>query len=120
MTPGRYVDFFETYDDYPVINMLQIEDLGFCAKGESAGFRAQPQPDDRRQFPDQHVRRPAFRRTGGRLGRFLGTVEAIRQVTGQALGRSVPDARIGLVSGYGMINYDRGLCSAAAILAAGD
>jgi hypothetical protein len=29
----------------------------------------------------------------------------------------VPDAKIGLVSGFGMINYDRGLGSGAAILA---
>jgi hypothetical protein len=30
----------------------------------------------------------------------------------------VERARLGLVSGFGMINYDRGLCSGAAILAA--
>src|SRR5262249_61547029 len=29
------IDFVETYDDYPIINMLQLEDLGFCAKGEA-------------------------------------------------------------------------------------
>jgi len=45
-------------------------------------------------------------------------VEALRQLTGQALGRAVEGARLGLVSGFGMINYDRGLCSGAAILAA--
>ena len=32
----------------------------------------------------------------------------------------VPDARVGLVSGYGMVNYDRCLCSAAAILGVPD
>jgi hypothetical protein len=30
----------------------------------------------------------------------------------------VADAKLGLVSGFGMINFDRGLCSGAAILAA--
>jgi hypothetical protein len=43
--------------------------------------------------------------------------DAIRQLTGAALGASVADATIGLVSGFGMINYDRGLCCGAAILA---
>jgi S-(hydroxymethyl)mycothiol dehydrogenase len=43
-------------------------------------------------------------------------VEAIRQLTGQASGRQVKNAKLGLVSGFGMINYDRGLGSGAAIL----
>ena len=30
---------------------------------------------------------------------------------------TVANARIGMVSGFGMINYDRGLCCGAAILA---
>ena len=47
-----------------------------------------------------------------------GMVEAIRQFTGRSLGAQVENARLGLVSGFGMINYDRGLCSGAAVLAA--
>ena len=35
-------------------------------------------------------------------------------------GGQVADARVGMVSGFGMINYDRGLCTAAAILARSD
>jgi hypothetical protein len=44
-------------------------------------------------------------------------VEIIRQVTGQTIGAAVAKARFGLASGFGMINYDRGLCSGAVILA---
>jgi hypothetical protein len=43
-------------------------------------------------------------------------VEAIRQLTGESGERSVMGAKLGLVSGFGMINYDRGLGSGAAIL----
>jgi hypothetical protein len=43
--------------------------------------------------------------------------DAIRQLTGAALGDPVDDANIAVVSGFGMINYDRGLCCGAAILA---
>ena len=52
----------------------------------------------------------------GAAGGYLGLVEAIRQLTGQTLGAKVENARLGLVSGFGMINYDRGLCTGAAVL----
>ena len=32
------LDVVQTYDDYPVISMMQFEDLGFCKKGEGAAF----------------------------------------------------------------------------------
>ncbi len=114
----RDVDFVETYDDYPVISVMQIEDLGFCAKGEGPDFVRRHTFEVGGSFP--------LNTSGGQLsvgqagvaGGHLGMVEAIRQLTGAAPGRAVADAKIGLVSGFGMINYDRGLCSGAAILAA--
>ncbi|MDE0718617.1 MAG: thiolase family protein [Rhodospirillaceae bacterium] len=114
------IDFFETYDDYPVINMLQFEDLGFCAKGEAPDFVRSHSLTTGGSFPINTSGGQLSVGQAGGAGGFLGTVEAIRQVTGQALGKPVPDARIGLIGGYGMISYDRGVCSAAAILAAGD
>ena len=53
----------------------------------------------------------------GIAGGYLGLVEAVRQVNGESIGAPVPGAKVALASGFGMINYDRGLCSAAAILA---
>jgi len=41
----------------------------------------------------------------------------MRQLTGQVIGQQVADAELALVSGFGMINYDRGLSSGAAVLA---
>ena len=54
----------------------------------------------------------------GAAGGFLGLVEAIRQLTGQTLGARLPNARRGLVAGYGMVTYDRGVCSGAAVVGA--
>ena len=42
--------------------------------------------------------------------------EALRQLTGAAGERAIADARLGLVSGFGMVTYDRCLCTGAAIL----
>ena len=41
----------------------------------------------------------------------------MRQLTNTAGGTQVAGARTALVSGFGMIKYDRGLCASAAILA---
>jgi len=112
------IDVIEVYDDYPVICVLQIEDLGFCGKGEGPDFIRRHSFEANGSFP--------FNTSGGQLsvgqagaaGGTLGIVEAIRQVTGQTIGAKVENARHVLVSGFGMINFDRGLCTGAAILAA--
>ncbi|HTO62279.1 MAG TPA: thiolase family protein [Bradyrhizobium sp.] len=111
------VDFVETYDDYPVISMLQFEDLGFCGKGEGPQFVRSHDFTNRGSFPHNTSGGQLSVGQAGAAGGYLGLVEAIRQLTGQVLGEQVVDARIGLVSGFGMINYDRGLSSCASILA---
>jgi acetyl-CoA acetyltransferase len=111
------VDFLQTYDDYPVIVMLQIEDLGFCAKDEAPAFvRAHSLTTDG-DFPHNTSGGQLSVGQAGAGGGHLGLVEAIRQLTGEAGPTAVPDASIGLVSGFGMINYDRGLASTAVLLA---
>jgi acetyl-CoA acetyltransferase len=110
------MDFIETYDDYPVMSMVQFEGLGLCREGDAPAFvRANTFTADG-TCP--------FNTSGGQLscgqagaaGGFLGLVEAIRQLTSETLGARVPDARLGLVAGYGMVTYDRGVCSGAAII----
>ncbi len=114
------IDLVQAYDDYPVICFMQIEDLGFCAKGEAPGFVRARDLTAGGDFP--------FNTSGGQLsagqagagGGFIGLVETLRQLTGQTHGHRVEDARHGLVSCFGMINYDRGLCTSAAILGRSD
>jgi acetyl-CoA acetyltransferase len=112
------IDFLETYDDYPVITLMQIEELGFCAPGEGAEFIRSHDLTTEGSFPLNTSGGQLSVGQAGAAGGSLGLVEALRQLTGAALGAAVPNATIGLVSGFGMINYDRGLCSGAAILAA--
>jgi acetyl-CoA acetyltransferase len=112
------MDFVQTYDDYPVISLMQLEDLGFCAKGEGAAFVRRHGFTWEGDFPLNTCGGQLSAGQAGAAGGFLGMVEAIRQLTGQAAGRQVRHARLGLVSGFGMINYDRGLGSGAAILGA--
>ena len=116
--PGD-IDFLCTYDDYPVINALQFENLGFCSEGEAPGFIRDRDFNWDGDFPLNPSGGQLSVGQAGAAGGYLGLVEAVRQLTGTALGHQVAGAGAGLVSGFGMINYDRGLCSAAAILAGG-
>ncbi len=109
-------DFVQTYDDYPVISMLQFEDLGFCAKGEGPDFVRAHEFGVDGTFPHNTSGGQLSTGQAGAAGGHLGVVEAIRQLT-DAAPKPVPArSGIGVVSGFGMINYDRGLCSAAAVL----
>ncbi|KIN64264.1 Thiolase [Sulfitobacter noctilucicola] len=112
------MDLVNTYDDYPVISMMQIEDLGFCGKGQAADFLRDKDMTTGGDFPHNTNGGQLSAGQAGAAGGFIGLVEGIRQVTGQAAGTQVADARRALISGFGMINYDRGVCSAAAILEA--
>lgn len=115
------IDLLHTYDDYPVIVMLQIEDLGFCEKGEAAQYIK----DTPLTWNGGGL---AHNTTGGQLssgqagaaGGFMGLVEAIRQLSDAGLNNAVTDVNIALVSGYGMVIYDRCLSSNAAILCRGE
>jgi acetyl-CoA acetyltransferase len=110
------IDFVETYDDYPVISLMQLEDLGFCGKGQGPAFVRKHSLTYDGNFPLNTSGGQLSVGQAGAAGGFLGMVEAIRQLTGEAGERQVKSAKLGLVSGFGMINYDRGLGSGAAIL----
>ena len=110
------IDLLQTYDDYPVISMMQFEDLGFCAKGEGPDFVRARDLTIAGDFPHNTSGGQLSAGQAGAAGGFIGLVEAIRQVTGAAGPTQVADARTALVSGFGMINFDRGVCSGAAII----
>ncbi|MEI6458215.1 MAG: thiolase family protein [Pseudomonadota bacterium] len=113
------MDFVQVYDDYPVITAMQLEDLGFCPKGEVKAFIRSHSFTCDGTLPLNTSGGQLSVGQAGAAGGYLGLVEALRQLTGQTLGTPVPNAQFGLVSGFGMINYDRGLCSGAAVLARG-
>ena len=112
------IGFLQTYDDYPVIVMMQFEGLGFCGHGEAPAFVRQHRSTWDGSFPHNTSGGQLSTGQAGCAGGFLGMTEALRQITGAATGRTVPRPSLGLVSGYGMVAYDRCLCTGAAILGA--
>lgn len=111
------MDIVQVYDDYPVMALLQLEELGFCdAGGASRCLKGEGFVPSGRLV---HVNTSGGQLSAGQAGfggGFMGLTEAVRQLTGEALGNQRLGVRSALVSGFGMLNYDRGLCTAAAIL----
>jgi acyl-CoA synthetase (AMP-forming)/AMP-acid ligase II/acetyl-CoA acetyltransferase len=114
------IDFVQTYDDYPVMSIIQLEDLGFCAKGEGAEFIRRHSLTADGSFPINTCGGQLSVGQAGCAAGFLGLVESIRQLTDRNLAQPVPGARFGIAVGFGMITYDRGLCSGAAVLSRAD
>ena len=94
------VDIFEPYDSFTITVLLQLEDLGFCKKGEAGAFveggRLRPGGD----LPGLTSGGGLSYNHPGALGLLL-VIEAVRQLRGEAGERQVPGAKIAAVNGVG-------------------
>jgi len=92
------IDVAEVYDCFTYIVLCQLEDMGFCKKGEGGAFV---------EGGRLRLGGPLPTNTHGGLlsqGHMLGMnhiVELVRQLRGKAGRAQVPDAEVGLATGYG-------------------
>jgi acetyl-CoA acetyltransferase len=106
-------DVVWVYDDYPVMALAQLQELGFAGS-------------DLRRFVLERLATRALpvNTSGGQLsagqagaaGGMHGLVEVVAQLRGEAGARQVAGARTGVVSGYGMVAYRYGASAGAAVL----
>ncbi|MEZ2408901.1 hypothetical protein AB6806_18995 [Bosea sp. RCC_152_1] len=94
------IDVAQLYDAFTITPMLALEDLGFCAKGESGAFVDDghlalggllPSNTDGGGLSSNHP---------GKRGIFA-MIEGVRQLRGEGPGVQVPDAEVALVHGLG-------------------
>jgi len=104
------VDVVSVYDDYPVMVLIQLADLGFGSPREIVDAL--------------RTGRLASNTSGGLLsagqasgaGGMHGLVEVVTQLRGEAGDRQVARCTTGLVTNYGMVLYRYGACASAALL----
>lgn len=110
------IDMLQLYDDYPIMELIQIEGLGFCGKGEGGQFVEETDISLQGNLP--------INTGGGQLscgqcgagGAAIGLTEAVMQLQGEANARQVHGAKTALVTGFGMVGFVKGLCQSALIL----
>lgn len=108
------IDLISVYDDYPVMVLAQLSDLGFIP-GDDFGSALRRLVHDR--WPVNTSGGQLSAGQAGSAGGLHGLVEAVIQLQGRAGARQV-NARLAAVSGYGMVTYRYGACANAAILEA--
>ena len=106
MTPSD-IRMFQPYDDFLIAEMLQLEQIGWCGRGEGSDFLLETDVSYRGILP---INTGGGQISAGQIGLASGMtnlVEAVRQMAGQAGARQVSDPRNALVTGIGIIPYGR-------------
>jgi acetyl-CoA acetyltransferase len=108
------VDVACVYDDYPVMVLVQLEELGLMPGGDIRRFLGEQL--ERRRWPLNTSGGQLSAGQAGAAGGMHGLVEAVRQLLGQAGQHHVEGARRAVVTGYGSVVYRYGGCAAVAAL----
>jgi acetyl-CoA acetyltransferase len=102
------IDVAELYDCFTAEVLFQLEDYGWCAKGEGGKFVAEGNIGPGGSIPVN---------TGGgllscyHLGDLTGFAEAVRQLRGEAGQRQVGGCEVALTTGHGGELVSPGMCS---------
>ena len=107
--------FAQLYDDYPLMEFVQLEGLGISQRGRTPEFLASNDVSVDGSFPINTGGGQLSAGQAGASGGMIGVVEAIQQLRGEAGARQVKCER-GVVAGYGLVAYGRGQSASAAVL----
>jgi acetyl-CoA acetyltransferase len=112
------IDVASVYDDYPAMVVAQLDDLGFMPDHDAKRFIATRIKD--RSLPiNTWGGMLSAGQPGGPAGCLNGISEVTLQLQNRAGARQVPNAKLGLSTGYGMTMYRYGATAGAAILERG-
>lgn len=108
------LDSAHIYDDYPVMVLVQLADLGVIPDDDVKRYLHKTILEE--MWPVNTSGGQLSAGQAGASGGMHGLAEAVRQLRGTAGERQVPDAELALATGYGMVLYTHGACHNAAVL----
>ena len=108
------LDSAHIYDDYPVMVLVQLADLGVIPDDDVKRYLHKTILEE--MWPVNTSGGQLSAGQAGASGGMHGRAEAVRQLRGRAGERQVPDAELALATGYGMVLYTHGACHNAAVL----
>ena len=114
LRPGD-IDVAQIYDSFTITVMVQLEDLGFCGRGEGADFVADGGIELGGRLPVNTHGGLLSCAHPGHPGGMLHINEGVRQIRGEAGDRQVKDARTALVTSASAVasNYSVAILGAA-------
>jgi acetyl-CoA acetyltransferase len=115
ITPAQ-VRMFHPYDDFTIAVQMQLEQLGFCERGQGAEFILGTDLSHQGRLPLNTGGGQISAGQPGLAGGALNLVEAVRQLSGDGGARQVPKANNALVTGIGVIPYGRNWSTSAAMI----
>jgi acetyl-CoA acetyltransferase len=101
------VRMFQPYDDFLIAVMIQLEQIGFCRRGEGSDFLLNTDISSKGTLPINTGGGQISAGQPGLAGGGVNLVEGVRQLFGEAGERQVPDPRNAMVTGIGYIQYGR-------------
>ena len=93
------IDIALIYDCFTIAVLMQLEDYGFCKKGEAGAFVENGRIGPGGELP---VNPSGGLMAEGYGGGMMHVIEAVRQLRGEADERQIKGAEIALVSGHGL------------------
>ena len=97
------INVAQLYDCFTITVIVELEDLGFCGKGEGGAYVEEVGIGLNSVMPVTTHGGLLSCAHPGTAGGMMHVIEAVRQLRNEARGRQVPNAKLALVHGNGGI-----------------